>query len=498
MTAKEINQRYHQKKKIFHNYVDNIKKNTKWNLSTIINPTLIKNPYASSFPKNYFLNVLKNYNENILFIKNTLKFYFKNIFLLLNYLISFFLYKLFYKKKRKNSLKTIIDVFGLVDKVNQNSEFSENYLNEIYDVFEKFNKDYAILLRPYEVDKNPFKLRQFFQIISEDKRDFIFEYEFLKLLDFVKLLVMIIKYPFQVLHLKQKQRSNIDRIFNNSLINDIRYFSFTSLTRYILGKNLSKIRSIKKIFSWSEFQVIERSFNYAIRKNCNHIELIGLQFFINYETYLNAYVDDVDYDMLTSPHRMLVNSKHYIIDREKIKYGVGVSLRYKNLFNFKGIKDEKNILLLGSYIESDTKYMLNSVNKFNDIIFKNHPAVNIKNFGKLPQNITLSDENIYKLFENTKLVIATASGTALEAVSCGVSVIIMASQDNLTANPLTEKGKGKIWDIAFNINEVNSIYKKLNNYRADNRSEIAKIANWYKENFFEEPTEKNIIKVFDL
>jgi hypothetical protein len=498
MTPKEINQRYHQKKEIFHNYVDNIKKNTKWNLSTIINPTLIKNPYASSFPKNYFLNVLKNYNENILFIKNTLKFYFKNTFLLLNYLISFFLYKLFYKKKRKNSLKTIIDVFGLVDKVNQNSEFSENYLNEIYDVFEKFNKDYAILLRPYEVDKNPFKLRQFFQIISEDKRDFIFEYEFLKLLDFIKLLVMIIKYPFQVLHLKQKQRSNIDRIFNNSLINDIRYFSFTSLTRYILGKNLSKIRSIKKIFSWSEFQVIERSFNYAIRKNCNHIELIGLQFFINYETYLNAYVDDVDYDMLTSPHRMLVNSKHYIIDREKIKYGVGVSLRYKNLFNFKGIKDEKNILLLGSYIESDTKYMLNSVNKFNDIIFKNHPAVNIKNFGKLPQNIILSDENIYKLFENTKLVIATASGTALEAVSCGVSVIIMASQDNLTANPLTEKGKGKIWDIAFNINEVNSIYKKLDNYRADNRSEITKIASWYKENFFEEPTEKNIIKVFDL
>ena len=326
MTPRELNQNYQKKKDIFHKYIDTVKKNAKWNLFTIINSTLIKNPYSSSFSKNYFSNLLKNKNKKFLFIKNTIKFYHKNIYLLFCYFLSFIIYKFYFKKKRTNSLQTIIDVFGLIQKTNQNRKFSENYLSGIYEVFEKFNIKYAILLRPYGVEKNPFKLKKFFQIISKDKKDFVFDYEFLRLFDFMKLLSMLLKYPFQVLQLKQQEKNEIDKIFNTSLIEDINYFSFDSLTRYILGKNLSKITSIKKIYSWSEFQVIERSFNYAIRSNCNHIELIGLQFYLHYETYFNAHANDIDYDMLSSPHKIFVNGKYYIKEKEKMKYCLGVSL----------------------------------------------------------------------------------------------------------------------------------------------------------------------------
>ena len=38
---------------------------------------------------------------------------------------------------------------------------------------------------------------------------------------------------------------------------------------------------------------------------------------------------------------------------------------------------------LEAYIESDTKYMLESVKDFDNILFKNHPAVDIKRFGEL-------------------------------------------------------------------------------------------------------------------
>lgn len=498
MSPKELNQNYHEKKDIFHNYIDTIKNNAKKNLNTIINPTLIKNTYTSTFPKNYFLNTPSIQNKFFLFIKKIINFYFKNILFLLSYFISFVLYKLYFKKQRKNRLETIIDVNGLVDKTNQDNSFNENYFTGIYEVFEKYNKQYAILLRPYPVGKNPFKLKKFFTIINKDKRDFVFEYEFLKLFDFVKLLFMIIVYPFRVLNLIQEEKNEIDKIFNNSLIEDIKYFNFTSLTRYILGEHLSKMVSVKNIYSWCEFQVIERSFNYAIKKNCNHIKLIGLQVYINYETFFNTYVDDIDFNMLSSPDKIIVNGKYYIRDLKKIIYETGVSLRYKSLFNFKGIIREKSILLLGSYIISDTKYLLNSVKKFDDVVFKNHPAINIKRLGNLPQNIKVSNEDVYKLFEDTKLVITTASGTAVEAVSCGVSVIIISSQDNLTANPLIKIGQGKIWDIAFSVNEIDSIYKKLIYYKTHNPAEILEIANWYKNNFFVEPIEKNVAKMFNL
>ncbi len=496
MNSKELNNSYQQNKHKFHDYINNIKKNSKWDIYTIINATLIKNPYTSDFPLRFFKNDTNTSNKTILFLKTVFKFYSKNIYLYFSYIIATIIYKSYYKKEKKNELKIIIDTFGLVDKTNQNSKFSENYLVGIYEIFERFNTSYAILLRPYQVGKNPFKLKQFFKIINEDSRDFIFEYELLSIVNFIELFVLIIVYPFKTLRLLQKEQTTTDKMFNYSLISDLKLFNFESITRYILGKNLSKIESVEKIFSWSEFQVIERSFNYAVRNSNSKMELIGLQFYLNYEVYFNAFVDDLDYDMMTSPHKVLVNGKYYILDREKVVYDVGVSLRYKDVFSFEGIKDEKNILLLGSYIENDTKYMLECVDNFENIIFKNHPAVDIKRFGDLPKNITVSNDNIYKLFENAKLVIGTASGSSVEAVACGVSVIIIASNDNLTANPLVEYGKGKIWDIAFSKDDVIFLYNKLLEYRKSNCDEIKNIGKWYRDNFFEPLTDENLIKTF--
>jgi hypothetical protein len=496
LNPKQLYDSYQEYKQNFHNYINNIKKNSPFDIYTIINASLIKNPYTSEFPLRYFQRNTPIFNKTSIFIKSLFKFYAKNIYLYISYITATILYKIFYKKYRKNKLKIIIDTFGLIDKTNETGSFQENYLVGIYEIFEKFNTQYAILLRLYKVGQNPFKLINFFKIINKDKREFIFEYEFLTINNFIELFGLIIKYPFKTLRLLQTEKSIEDKIFNYSLIIDLKNVNFDSLTRYIFGKNLSNIESINKIYSWNEFQVVERSFNYGIRSNSQTIKLIGLQFYLNYETYFNAYIDDLDFDMQSSPHEILVNGKYYLQKREKVRYGVGVSLRYKNIFTFQGIQEENNILLLGSYIEVDTKYMLKSIENFKNIIFKNHPAVDIKKFGDLPNNITISNDNIYKLFETAKLVIGTASGTSVEAVACGVSVIIIASADNLTANPLVEYGQGKIWDIAYDMNEIEEIYRKLIDYRAKNKGEIMDIANWYKDNFFCEPTDENLVKTF--
>jgi len=498
MTSKDLNESYQKNKKQFHDYINNIKKSSSLDLYTIINTTLIKNPYTSSFPFNFFRSKLNTENKFLLFIKSSTKFYLRNLYLLISYFIAFIIYKIYYKKKRNSEPKIIIDIFGLVDKVNKEEKFTENYFTGIYEIFKDYNTEYVILLRPYLVGKNPFKLKQFFRIINNDKRDFIFEYELLKLFDFLRLFGLVIMYPFKTLMLLQKNDSKIDNIFNHALIADIKSFNFESLTRFILGKNLSNLESIEKIYSWSEFQVIERSFNYAIRKNCSHIKLIGLQFYLNIETMFHTCINDIDYDQLTSPHKVLVNGKYYIKDRRKVMYSSGISLRYKNIFDFKGIVEEKNILLLGSFIEKDTKNMIKSVKEFNHVIFKNHPAINLNKFAELPINIEVSIEDIYTLFINTKLVIGTASGTVVEAVACGLSVIIIASVDNLTANPLVEYGQGEIWDIVYDINEIEDFYKKLINFRIQNPEKINEIANWYKENFFIEPTKQKIIETFEL
>lgn len=498
MNPDQLYESYRCKKDAFYDFIDNIKKNSIGDLYTIVNATLIKNYYTSTFPKKFFINQLDKYNLFGLFIKNTLFYYYRNFYLLLSYIIASVLFRIFFHKKRVNELKVIIDTYGLVNNVNRDNKFVENYFTGVYDVFDKLKAPYTILFRPYLVGKNPFKLVKYFKILQQENKDFLFDYELVSIFDFVEMFWYVLAYPFKTLRLMQPKNTLDNQIFNEALIEDLRLFNFESITRYIAGKNIAKIDTVEKIFSWSEFQVIERSFNYAIRKNNSKIRLIACQFFISYETYFNTFADDTDYDMMSSPHTVLVNGKYYIKDTKKVKYDCGVSLRYKNIFSFDGIKEAKDILLLGSYVQSDTRYIIDGMQNFDKVIFKNHPAVDINNFGNLPSNMVVTTENVYKLFENASIVVSTASGTAIEAVSCGVSVIIVASADNLTANPLVEYGKGKIWDIANNTNEILDIYNNLIDYRSKYQDEIKQISLWYKDNFFVEPTQENIINVFEL
>jgi len=499
MSAKQLHENYERKKYIFQEYIDDIKRRAKVDFYTIINTTLIKNPYISQFPKKFFLEEFGEKNLFYQFLKSTFNFYTKAFYSFISYLVSFILFKIYYKNSKFESQDfLLIDIFFLVDKIIKESEFKENYFVGLYDILDKHNKNYLFLPRLYGINKNPFKLIEFFKIINQDRRNFLFEFELLSLKDFLSMLFFILLYPFKTLRLLQSGKSNLESLFNSELLKEIESTAFDSFSRYILGKNVAKLSSVDKIYSWSEFQAVERSFNYGVRSNNTHIKLFGCQFYLNYETYLNNYVDDIDFEQKTSFHDVLVNGDYYILDREKIKYKKGVSLRYKDVFSFSKTGTGKNILLLGSYVEKETRNMLYSVSSFENVFFKNHPIVDINRFKKLSSNITVVNDNIYKLFENSELVIGTASGTSVEAVACGISVIIIASQENLTANPLVEYGKGKIWDIAFSKDDVKKVYNDLIEYRNNNKKEIKEIASWYRDNFFIEPTEENIIKAFEL
>ena len=498
MNSKELNDNYNKTKNIFHNYIDNIKKNIPIDIYSVINTTLVKNPFDSNFPKNFFYQIIIEQNIILIFIISSLKFYIKMTYSFISYLIAYFIYKI-YSKKIKLDLKNykVIDIFFLVDKITKENKFNENYFVNLYEVFQKHNQKYIFLPRLYGGRKNPFKLIKFFKILKKDNNKFLFEYQLLTAKDFISILIIIFKYPFKTLRLLQKENLANDKLFNKELLKDISNSSFDTFSRYVFGKNISVISDIQDIYSWSEFQVIERSFNYAIRINNNNIKLHACQFYLSYETYFNTFIDDIDFEHKTSPHEVLVNGQYYILKRDKIKYKKGVSLRYNSIFKYNNKIELNNIFLIGSYVKNDTKYMLECVSSFKNVIFKSHPTV-INKLSYLQDNVTSTDMSIYDIFKICNIVIGTASGTLVEAISCGLSVIVISSKDNLTANPLVDYGKGKIWDIAFSKNDVKLVYNNLLKYRKENLDEIKKMSLWYKNNFFVEPTEENIIEAFDL
>lgn len=68
-------------------------------------------------------------------------------------------------------------------------------------------------------------------------------------------------------------------------------------------------------------------------------------------------------------------------------------------------------------------------------------------------------------------------------ILAGSFFIRLSEEIYVKLNPTLEYGQSKIWNMTYNVSEVEDIFKNIFNYRANNQEEINVIANWYKDNF---------------
>ena len=474
-------------------YIYKIKNKHKTNLYTIINPTLSMNPFVGKFVYRLFSNDILITPKVKLFLKWT-KLYYKIKFKQLKeYYIAYKDYKQYYKKKIKiNSNDIILDLYLNNKDIKLNNKYNDTYLESIYPILDNHNKSYIFLLRLITADYKDYK--SFFKIASKDSKKYIIEFDYLNHIDFLKITLFILIYPFNTLKLLQKEKSHEDIIFNVSLIRDISNLQFDSITRYYFAKKLAKNKNINKIYSWCENQSINRTFYYGIKSQRKDIHLISLQFYLNPKNYFNSTFYDNDCDNAYIPHQVLVNGKYFLKQRTSLDYQIGISPRYTYIFKFNRTA-EMHILILGTYFTNINMKLIDISNtlKKTNILFKPHPHTKQSDLKRL--QCPTSNSSLEKLFQTTKIIIASNSGTIVEAVSCGISVLVIRDKEYINLEYLCDIGKGVIWDYLDNIDDIEYNIEKLLSARK-NSKDIEKIVNWYKENFFEESTKEKIINIF--
>ena len=123
----------------------------------------------------------------------------------------------------------------------------------------------------------------------------------------------------------------------------------------------------------------------------------------------------------------------------------------------------------------------------------------IKDYKNLiPRNVKISNKTVSELFQNTKIMISNESGSLLEAVSLCIPAIVVKNKNRYLHNPLSAIGKGIIWDSAECAADVNKLINKFQHSLNNEKEDLTKYANKYKDMFFCEPTEKKIVDAFDL
>ena len=487
-------------------YIDDIKKDAYKDIAHIQNNVLNKNPYTSNFFENYLSkkNIKK---KNFLFIiKQIFLYYVKNLGLFCSCISCFIIFKLYGKKNGTNIKNNtyLVDIFFRANKIIQSNKFEDKFFFPgVYDYFIKSNRDFIFIPRIIDTEKNPLKFFKLIKILKKDnKNKYLLDYELLNISDFLKLFTFVLNYPFKQFKLIQNESTYLDISFNYELFECLPNTSFEGYMRYLFGKKISLNSSRNLIiFSWQEFQNLEKCFNRAIHESQNNILIYGCEFSIKYKNYLSMHITNVDVDLKVSPHQTLLNGTHNYSISTKHLFKEGVSLRYKNIFrDFNYNCTDESFLALLSWDIEESNSLLHKVKAIEDLTVKLHPVTETKHFdlNKMAK-WSYTDDDLYTLFEKTSIVLVPPmTGTALEAVASGVSVLIVATDNKFEVTPLVQYGQNKIWDVVYRQNELSEKINSLMDFRKKNMSEIVIISEWYRDNFFIEPNEENIKKAFDL
>ncbi len=494
--AREVFEKFDEINVGFQSFVARIKEEVGNSIYFVINPTLVKNPYCSKFPVRYFFKDFTHKKSAAKFLFNSGYIWAKLVFLLLINFTFFLFYKIFGRRKEIFSdAEVIVDSYLRLDILPQtNSLVDKLYFPGMRESLRySGNKTLFLprLLNKNTNNRNFGLLKKLIELIKDSPEDsVVLEFDILSFLDYLKMLFIIFCYPFRLLRALQPSVSSENEQFNACLIEDLRTIDFEAIKRFLIGKKLGKLKQLKTVISWCEFQAQERGFFLGIRQSGSSACIVGCQFYLNYLAYLNSFPETLDHNLKFAPDVMLVNGKAFLRNVEKIDYKVGVALRYQKVFSFEKKQIDKASTLpvfLASYIVQETIELINYAKSLNTkIILKLHPTQKPEFFkDEINSNIVFAENSIYDLFEENLIFISTASGSAVEAVACGKTVVIVGSRDNLTANPLIETGRGEIWDIVFEESEMLEVMEKLVRFRSENPERIEELSNWYKENFFE-------------
>jgi hypothetical protein len=480
------------------------------NVHLLSNQVLSRNPFSNHLFHNLLFQETVRY-PRVQDVIRGLALYYLRSFKAFSFYLAIYIAQRFSSKRKRSEFALcddlhIIDTFVFVDAVLRDQHYEEQYFIGLYEVLEKHNKQFVILPRFYG-PLTPSKSKNVIRVLDGCGYDFITEFQLLHFSDMFRTFRFILRYPLAVLSLTAKISKDelVDDLCTVELLETIHQVTFPDFIRYLVGRRLGELAHPRmKLISWFENQVIDKNLYKGVRETAQNVFIFGCQSFIAYPAYINMHVVEAEKPFHVIPDRVLVNGKAYLKSNPNIAYKLGPSFRYRWIFST--TIDWAN--------KTDCAVFLSYHDRFNQeiisvcanslilscqrIAVRPHPTNSVESLPRLPYEWYYTDKNKKELFGTLALLITSESSTAVEAAASGISAIIIASQSTFTCNPMLEAGKGEIWDLVFDAQELDTAYNRLLEYRANHLARVKDLTEFYRKECFVEPTEESMVEVFNL
>lgn len=473
------------------------------------NQVLSKNPFSNNFLSRFLNNEKpRQLSAGSIAIK-LLFYYLKNLRKFVLYLVEFIVYYLHplkFRLPRNRDELILLDTFFIFEKIKASNNYVDSYFTGVKDVLDKKKKLYAYL-PIFSCPRKFLNLGRIIRIINKQNIPVICEYQLLSARDLLYLLYFILTYPFHLIRFANglSRKDHASCLLRNELMFTLDWLIVDSFSRYLQGRRIAGLPYKKiKVLSWYENQVKDKNLYKGLKESNSKVKIYGAQLFLYPKNIINIIPDENEDVFGIIPDKIIVNGPAFIPKETRLNYHVGPSLRYANIFHYLGKQAEReDVLTLLPYLKDEMDNILRMLSQVrgydHPIRVKLHPSVSLEEVrDSLPSNTVIVKEDVYRLFETAKIVVGSGTGSLVEAVSLGIPVIVIKSNQKLDYNCLPDYGKGIIWDEARTAEELVQKIGKIVSLADKNPAEVSSIANKYKEMFFCNPTEENIIKAFDL
>ncbi|MCW7460346.1 hypothetical protein ND856_12880 [Leptospira bandrabouensis] len=467
-------------------------------------------PFVSQIGLAEELSLYKKFPQKLsigFIIKQILKYYVRLVLFVVSYLVETTAYSI--SKIRnfhwdvKNNKTIFIDCYVLSSSVMSEKPLLEGYFPGLADLLEKLGYRFMILPR-FVWKKNPFESFSIFRRIKKDKNNFLSIYQLLNIFDLLNSFFVCLYYPFIIWKMLSKLPKNITTKFLKIyFFKTLDGSNFLATLRYHFGLRLAqKIEGRFKVIQWFENQPYDKSINFAFNRNQEKSYVIGTQAFIWPSELLNYKISSF-YGSKCLPSKILVSGPFY---GAKPEFKYAPSLRYKKLFEI-GILNQSEspgkILCIFSYFPTAntliTSFLKTVFKESDNLLFKFHPTTDVtKLTSEIPFSMNIAGNSIYEIFSQVSFVIGASSGALVEAIACGVPVIVISENGIIEYSYLPDFCKGVLWEDAYDFDSFESAKIKLINVIREESEQRLNMIQRVRSELFTEPTEERILEAFEL
>jgi hypothetical protein len=413
---------------------------------------------------------------------------------------------------------TLLDMFVINSKVGEQGsiyegKYIDRYYPGLFDYLSNEEKELIYYL-PSTIGFKSYK--QAFKLMRNSKDRIIVKDDFLKLPDYLKLIIHPLKkllHSFPELRFQDFEISSLLRNENYEKAFDSGYIR--AYINFLFAKRLARSKiQVRLLVEWFENQVIDRGMIKGFHSFLPNVHIVGYQGFI-VSPHLHHYVFPIISEILggAAPDELAVigdglmkQAKQY---SSNIKVVSAPAFRNQNVWQSESQTEtgnERSILVaLPMYIEeaADIIKIVNEIEEsvYSKIWIKPHPSYGpekIQALVKQNRSVEIVTGYFNDFLEKAEVLISNASITVVEAIAKGKPVIVIGNKNGILQNPIPETISKDIWNICYQSEDTQDILIRYFDTYELNRSKFKEIGNKVRQDFFEKTNESTVRKFLHL